>query len=108
MNALLQTRELEHTAELIAREAQALLEQAELVHQALDAAAARGDAQGLHIATAKLARIARQFTRAQANLVYHEDPRYAAARAVVGYCDEADEKSPWAAPAAPLLIGVAS
>src|SRR2546430_12368283 len=59
----------------------------------LAAATAAGDAQGVHIATARLARIARQLTRAQANLVHPDDPRYVAAQAVVGYCDEADRKS---------------
>lgn len=108
MSRLLEMRELEHTAELVNREAQALLAHAEHVRQELDDAAARRDATGVHIATAKLARIARQLTRAQANLVPPGDSRYAAAQAVVGYCDEADRKTPWAAAAPPLVIGVAS
>lgn len=108
MNRLLEIRELEHTAELVAREVQALLAHAKKVRHALDDATARGDATGVHIETAKLARIARQLTRAQANLVHPDDPRYVAAQAVVGYCDEADAKTPWATPAPPLLIGVAS
>ena len=41
-------------------------------------------------ATRELSTIARQFTRAQASLVHRGDDRYRAARAVLGYCDEAD------------------
>jgi hypothetical protein len=45
----------------------------------------------LYVARDELAGIARQLTRAQASLVHPKDSRAAAARQVIGYCDEADE-----------------
>jgi len=107
MTRLLDAAELQHSAELVAREALALVARAETVREQLDRATANGEAPGVHIFTCKLAAIARQLTRAQAVLVHPEDERYHAAQAVMGYCDEADQRSPWE-PAAPVLtIGVA-
>lgn len=108
MSRLLQTAELEHTAELVKREADRLLVHARAARDELDAAERAGDGQLIRIRTSRLARIARQLTRAQAVLVHSDDPRFRAAQAVIGYCDEADKAAPWEAPAPPLQIGVAS
>lgn len=107
MTRLLDPVELEHAADLVAREALALVERSTHVRDKLDEANARGDAAGVHIFTGKLAAIARQLTRAQAVLIHRDDDRYHAAQAVIGYCDEADKRNPWEAPAPPLAIGVA-
>lgn len=106
MSRLLDPNELRGDVRRIVKELRALLERAELEREKVDAALAEGNSPAQQFATQRLAHIARQLTRAQAVLVHPDDSRYAAAQAVLGYCDEADGKArPWSEPAAPVRLG---
>jgi hypothetical protein len=107
VSRLLDVGDFEHAAALVEREAAALLRYAQLEREKFDAACSRGDAMGQRVALSRLARIARQLTRAQAVLVHPDDPRAKAAAQVIGYCDEAD-RVPWAEPLPPVSLGMAS
>lgn len=105
VSRLLEAKELERSVTLVEREAGRLLERAADVRKQLDAAHARRDTVAEHLAAHRLARIARQLTRAQAGLVHTDDPRYAAAQAVIGFCDEADNAGLWNEPVPPVELG---
>jgi hypothetical protein len=105
MSRLLNPQELEHQVELVTREARKLLEYAAIEHERVDRSRAKSDPIGEQLATQRLARIARALTRAQAHLVHPDDDRYEAARAVIGYCDEADKNPPWRPAVPPVRLG---
>jgi hypothetical protein len=108
MSRLLYPAEFEQAVARVCREAAALLMYAQLEHEKIDRARASDDGPAERAALHRLARISRQLTRAQASLVHPQDPRYAAARAVIGYCDEADARPPWSVPVSAPRIGVAA
>lgn len=108
MSRLLDPAELEHAAKLVSREAAVLLHRAQEEHERIDRARATGNDVAERAALHRLARIARQLTRAQAVLVHPDDGRHRAAQAVIGYCDEADSGNPWSpvVVAPPVTLGV--
>lgn len=87
----------------VKQEADRLLETARHELERLDRA--HGSPAELAVAysvTTAVAEAARAFVRAQAVMVIPADSRYAAAQAVLGYCDEAARRLP------PVRLGAAS
>ena len=106
MSRLLDVDEMRASVKRVTREAWLLYAAALAELDVIDGARSRGEPEVERFATQRLARIARQLTRAQAGLVATDDERYSAAQAVIGYCDEADAKDrPWNEPVPPVTLG---